>query len=379
MKILPHLASRVIGAPLMVERARMETILSVIGPRVGVDVSGAIPGMLIPATSKPEITVPYGKIAVVPIHGTLVKRVGQVEAASGLMSYAMIEEMFMEAATDPSVAAIIMDIDSPGGEVGGAFDLASTIVEARKIKPVWAVADNAFSAAYLLASAAERIYLPQTAGVGSIGVIAVHVDESVRDAQEGLTYSTVFAGERKNDMSSHAPLSDSAHATLQAEVDRIYGMFTSAVAVNRGMDPGAVKATEAGIFFGSNAVDVGLADQIGTLSTALAELYAMTNQQEQKMEQPPKTVEPVNHQQQFQAQAAGIVDLCALANAPHLAGEFIAKGMSEGEVRTHLLSMRASSPEINSQITREQGSNTNNETNLETNPVVLACRKRAGV
>ena len=161
----------------MVERARLEMILSVVGPRIGLDGGMALPE--VPSSSSPDsLAITPNGIAIIPVVGTLVKRAGAIDAASGLLSYTAIETMIMEAATDPAVGGILLDVDSPGGEVGGVFDLADLIREAREAKPVYALADDAFSAAYLLASAADRIYLSQTGGVGSIGVIAVHVDES---------------------------------------------------------------------------------------------------------------------------------------------------------------------------------------------------------
>jgi ClpP class serine protease len=141
------------------------------------------------------------------------------------------------------VRAILLDVDSPGGETGGVFDLADRIRAASRVKPVWAVAnDMAFSAAYALASAAERVFVSRTSGVGSIGVIALHADQSAKDEQDGVRYTTVFAGARKNDLNPHAPLSDEAFAGLEAEVNRVYDLFVGTVAQHRG-SPRLVRAT----------------------------------------------------------------------------------------------------------------------------------------
>ncbi len=282
MNYLPHLAARVISAPLMVEHARLETILSVIGPRIGVETTGVPPGFKSARDTNSVMVTPTG-IAVIQITGTLVKRTGSIDVTSGLLGYSVIEEMLMEAATDPAVGGVLLDIDSPGGEVGGVFDLADLIRETREVKPVYAVADDAFSAAYMLASSADRIYLSKTGGVGSIGVIAVHVDESERNTKEGRKFTTVFAGAHKNDFSLHEPLSDTARNRLQSEVDRIYGLFISTVAHNRCMTEEAVRATEAGLFFGADAIKAGLADRVGTLRDALSDLTAT-------LEMPKKTL-----------------------------------------------------------------------------------------
>ena len=419
MTFLPHLAGRILGTPLLVERARLENILAVIGPRIGVDAVLPLPDTPFATRSDQPIITPDG-IAIIPIHGTLAKRVGPVEAVSGLTSYAVIEEMLMDAATDPAVKAILMDIDSPGGEVGGVFDLAAMIGEIRQAKPVWALADDAFSAAYLIASTAERIYVSQTAGVGSIGVVAVHVDESQRDAQEGRRFTTVSAGAHKDDFSCHEPLSDEARSCLQAEVDRLYGMFVSAVASNRGIGEAVVRAQGAALFFGDNALTAGLADRMGTIRDALADLTAALAPPKPTAQQPvtpitqkefrmdeqlpvaeasaalpapeaslqsatPATATPVTAsvatevagRLQFQQNAQAIVDLCALADVPNLAGEFIASGKTEEQVRKALMARRENGPEIHSHIMPGDGTEVRVEANLDNNPVVVACRKKA--
>jgi signal peptide peptidase SppA len=279
---MPYLASRVFGTPLLIHPRKLEVILSVVGPRMG---------MVVPETSAhqlAQITPPERvmrsdlqtpNIAVISILGTLVRRTGAMDAASGLTSYASISAQIDAAINDPNVDAVLLDIDSPGGEAGGAFDLADEIVSARSTKPIWAVAnDDAFSAAYAIACSAERIYLTRTGGVGSIGVIALHVDQTQRDALDGYRYTAIYAGDRKNDLSPHLPLSNEASTALQTEVDRLYEMFVSTVATNRGLDAQAVRDTQAGLFYAGDAIEAGFADAIGTADDALRAL-AMEVQQ----------------------------------------------------------------------------------------------------
>lgn len=270
MTLLPHLAARLYGVPLAIHRPKLDVILAVLGPRIGLaDLaapSGFTPPVRPAATQTP-------KVAVIPIHGTLVRRTVGLEAESGLTSYAGLTAQFDAALASPDVAAILLDVDSPGGESGGVFDLADRIRAATQVKPVWAVAnDMAFSAAYALASAASKVFVSRTGGVGSIGVIAMHVDQSEKDAQDGVRYTAVFAGDRKNDLNPHEPISSEAHAFLKGEVNRVYGLFVETVARNRGIEASAVRDTEAGLFFGQAAVAIGLADAIGTFDDALAQL-----------------------------------------------------------------------------------------------------------
>ena len=273
---MPHLASRIFGTPLLIHPRKLDVILSVLGPRLGVAMSDDSQQLIkhLAAQAPPANPTSFtSNIAVISVSGTLVRRAAAVDAASGLTSYSAISAQLAQSVRDPAVNAILLDIDSPGGEAGGAFDLADQIVAARQVKPIWAVAnDDAFSAAYAIASAATRVYVTRTGGVGSVGVIALHVDQSQRDAMNGLRYTAVYAGDRKNDMSPHAPLSTDAAQALQAEVDRLYGLFVSTVAANRNLSVQDVQDTEACLYFAQDAIDAGLADVVGTLDDALIDL-----------------------------------------------------------------------------------------------------------
>jgi signal peptide peptidase SppA len=274
MHDLPHIAGRLYGTPLLVARSKLDVILAALGPRLAgqaVSFDGdAAPGAGVAVT-------PDG-IAIIQVVGTLVARSGYLGAASGLTAYSDIADTIEAAATDPGIRAILLDVDSSGGEVGGLFDLVDHVLTIRSQcgKPIWAVADEAaLSAAYAIACTADRLYVTQTGEVGSIGVVAVHRDESGADAQAGLAWTFVHAGAAKVDGNPHQPLSDSARAALQADVDALYGKFTTLVAERRRLSPDAVRATEAAVYRGDQAVAAGLADKVGTLRVALADLGAV--------------------------------------------------------------------------------------------------------
>ncbi|CAA7618949.1 Periplasmic serine protease [Magnetospirillum sp. LM-5] len=273
MHDLPHLAARLYGTPLLVARAKLDAILGALAPRL----AGQAISFDGDAASATDVAVTPDGIAIIPVIGTLVARSGYLGAASGLAAYSDIADAIEAAATDPGIRAILLDVDSSGGEVGGLFDLVDHIqaIRAQCGKPIWAVADEAvLSAAYAIACTADRLYVTQTGEVGSIGVVAVHRDESGADAQAGLAWTFVHAGAAKVDGNPHQPLSDSARATLQADVDALYGKFTTLVAERRRLSPDAVRATEAAVYRGDQAVAAGLADKVGTLRVALADLGA---------------------------------------------------------------------------------------------------------
>lgn len=265
------------NAPLAIAPSKLDAILGVLGERVGVQ-SAMLEDLDEDDRDREDDGVGPDGIAVIPVVGALVARgLGGIEALCGLQAYGTVRGKLEAALADPRVRGILLDVDSFGGEVQGLIDLADKIRAARDVKPIYAVAnENAFSAAYALASAAERLFLPRAAGVGSIGVVAAHRDRSLADRAEGVSYTFVHAGERKVDLSPHAPLGDRARAALQAEVDRLYGLFLESVAADGRMTFEEARATQAGTYHGADAVSAGLADELGTYHDALEALRERT-------------------------------------------------------------------------------------------------------
>ena len=142
------------------------------------------------------------------------------------------------------------------------------------LAPAAHAADSAFSAAYALASAAHRVTLAQTGGVGSIGVVMRHVDFSRALAADGIKVTHIYAGDHKVDGNPYEPLPASVRADLQAEIDSLYTVFVDAVVRNRGLNAQAVRNTQANTYRGQAAVSLGLADRVATTDQLIAELAA---------------------------------------------------------------------------------------------------------
>ena len=431
--LLPHIAARLYGTPLLLARSKLDVILAVLGDRVGwPEPQSAMP---MPLAKSTPLDAPMG-IAVIPIYGTLVRRAIGLEAASGLTSYGEIAAMIEAAINDPSINGILLEVDSPGGEAGGMFELARQIRAADAVKPIWAIAsDSAYSAAYALASSASKLYLTETAGVGSIGVIAMHVDQSVRDAQAGYRYTAITAGDQKNDFSPHEPLDAEAASRLKAEVDRLYGLFVDHVATMRGLEPRFIRSTEAGLYFGADAVNAGLADAEGSFTQAIQDFAAFLGMAETPIqlnqrpfslshssiqeikamadevittEQPSADPKPESEQIQThpdgadganesaklipestpdtdaavksaiaatRADSVAIAELCQLAGQPQRIAGFLANGTSETEVRKALLASRAEGQEIQSHLHPDAVSQA---ASTDHNPLMKAVKKLSG-
>ncbi len=131
-----------------------------------------------------------------------------------------------------------------------------------------AIADEmAFSAGYIIAAAAEEVWLAsETAQVGSVGVVCIHFSFEGMLEQEGIVPTIIHAGAHKADGNPYEDLPPEVRERFQEKIDAVHGIFVGRVARWRRMSPEAVAATEADIFMGDEAVAVGFAD--GVLSPA---------------------------------------------------------------------------------------------------------------
>ena len=231
-----------------------------------------------PDRSRPVLSI-SDDIAVIPIMGFLLRRPTWIDRFFGATDYMSIRAGFDQAIADSNFRKIVLWIDSFGGDAQGIFDLADAIYAARGEKPIEALVDeNALSGGYLLASCADRIHLPRTGMVGSIGVRTVHIDQSGQDQMNGLKYRAIFAGANKDDLNPHREISDREIAVVQSRVDEIYKLFVATVARNRNMKESQIAATEAAIYTGQEAVDKGLADRVASSTETFRETMMNPNE-----------------------------------------------------------------------------------------------------
>src|SRR5690606_31827789 len=150
--LLPRLAERVFGRPLLITPALAEVVHATLGGRIAPGLDGVVSSPPSPGASqfvgtrrRPNgyaFTRASGRTALISVIGSLVNRGAWLDANCGLVSYEGIAAQVREAAADKEIDNIVLDIDSGGGEAGGMFGLAATIREARKAKYVVAVVDD---------------------------------------------------------------------------------------------------------------------------------------------------------------------------------------------------------------------------------------------
>ncbi|WP_145566734.1 S49 family peptidase [Yersinia aleksiciae] len=281
---LPHLAQRLFNTPLALHPHKAEVVMAALTDRFGLTriQSNADWDCDDDSFSRKGRDCGYDVIegvAVIPVQGTLVQKLGTLRPYSGMTGYDGIRASFLTAMNDDAVKGICFDIDSPGGEVAGCFDLVDEIYAARGAKPIWSIlSENAYSAAYALASAADRIIVPRTGGVGSIGVIVMHVDWSQRIKSDGVQVTIITFGSRKAESNPYEALSEEAKKAIQSDVDEMGRLFVSTVSRNRGIAERTIRDTEAACFLAADGVQLGLADQVASPDVAFRDLLTLVGE-----------------------------------------------------------------------------------------------------
>jgi len=294
-----RIAARAFNTPLLVEPSKAMAFLSGLGPRIlgrRVELADGVKApdraAILPARAsllaggladdyRQHGDAPYpvvDGIAVIEIAGVLIHRGGWIGQSSGQTSYEGIAAQIEAAASDPAVRGLALEIDSFGGEVAGVFDLADRIRAIRGAKPVWAfVAEHAFSAGYALASQADRILLPRTGALGSIGVVVLHADLSGQLDQDGVRVTLIHSGQHKVDGNPYQPLPEGVRDDIQREIDVLRFLFAETVAAGRSgkISHEAALATEAATYRGADALAAGLADEVTDLTRGFAAFRQM--------------------------------------------------------------------------------------------------------
>ncbi|WP_333497512.1 S49 family peptidase [Kluyvera sp. CHPC 1.2972] len=281
LRNLPHIASMAFNEPLLLEPAYARVFFCALAGQLGITrLTDTVSGVTLGAEQMAEPLVLFGDdedmepkparsyqvtngIAVLPVSGTLVSKTRALQPYSGMTGYNGIIARLQQAISDPGVDGILLDMDTPGGMVAGAFDCADIIARMRDIKPIWALAnDMNCSAGQLIASAASRRLVTQTARTGSIGVMMAHSNYGAALKTSGVEVTLIYSGEHKVDGNPYEKLPKEVRADFQARIDATRQMFAEKVAGYTGMSVQAVLDTEAAVFSGQESVDNGLAEQL---------------------------------------------------------------------------------------------------------------------
>lgn len=234
------------------------------------------------SSSRPGAAEPFdrdGDVAVVSVSGPLAQRAWSCWMFSG-DGYDAIARRVGAALDDRDTRAVVLRLDSPGGEVAGCFEAVRSLRAMARAsgKPLVAYVDEmACSAAYALACAASEVVLPDTGMAGSIGVIMAVESHAEALAAEGVSVALIASGAAKADGHPAIALSDGARGRLQADVDQLAAVFAAEVAAARPITAAEALALEARVLIGAEAQRAGLADHVGPLSLAVSRARALAS------------------------------------------------------------------------------------------------------
>lgn len=285
MSKFARVSSRLFNSPLMLRPEKAEMLCAALVDRMGIQKLDRIDGTSLsasqlrqmawdddgyyrkPKTARDMYSVEH-RVATISVDGTLVHKLGGVEPYSGMIGYDALDRIITDAQDNKEVGAILLDIDSPGGEVAGCFDFCRKLKRMGKSgggKPIIAFANEmACSAAYAIASACDAVMTTQTGQVASIGVWTMQVDMTKGLSKNGVEVTMIRAGERKARGGAYEAPDDETFAKLQGWVNETWDIFATLVSDNRPISKSAVMALEGDWFTGKAALDLGLVDAVDT-------------------------------------------------------------------------------------------------------------------
>lgn len=253
-----------------------------------IDIKGLEAKIGQPLKKDPERYQVINDMAVIPIQGIIAKKMNLFTQISGGVSTQLVGRNIQTALNDPEISGILLDIDSPGGTVDGTQELANIVFEGRNKKPIIAYTDGMMaSAAYWIGSAAKEIYISgDTPHIGSIGVVAAHVDYSAWEKKEGIKTTEIYAGKYKRIASQYKPLSKEGKQSIQDRVDYIYSIFVDQIARHRGVSSETVlkNMADGKIFIGRQAMTASLVDGVSTFDQAIERLTVLQSEMAQEKE-----------------------------------------------------------------------------------------------
>lgn len=220
-------------------------------------------------------------VGIIPIHGSLVQRGDWLDAMSGVTGYNQLDDKLEAAMDDRDVRSILLDADSPGGEVAGCFDLARKIANYSSRnggKPIIAaVNEQACSAGYALISGADEIYMPETGVAGSIGVWTLLVDLTRALDKDGIEVTMIRAGDRKARGGPWERADKEIVTKLMNWVEATREQFARLVADHRRISFDDVMATQGDWYHGDETMTRGLVDGTGPFEAIFERARKLAN------------------------------------------------------------------------------------------------------
>lgn len=265
MKAFEYLLSQPLLCTIEAAEAAADVALRV--ARDGPHLVEARPGS--PRNSETGVTDRDG-VRTINVIGPVFRYADMMTELCGGMTLEALARDFHAAIDSPSVSAVLLNIDSPGGEAAGVCELSSMVRAACSVKPVETYIGNlGASAMYWVAAATSKITIAPTASVGSIGVVSSYPIRNAKDKERSVEFVSSQSPNKRPDMAT-----DEGRAVIQSRVNDLADLFIDAVAEYRNVSRETVikEFGCGGVLMGSKAVAAGMADAVGSYEGTLAEL-----------------------------------------------------------------------------------------------------------
>jgi ClpP class serine protease len=278
MKNMAHIAGMALNQPLFLEPAYAQVFFSGLGEKLNISELMSPEGELILPEGMEQLAGSYNPsprrdrsyrvengVAVLPVDGTLVHKFGYLKPSSGMTGYDGILARAQQAMEDPDVKGILLDQDSPGGSVAGCFDTTAALQKLEKEggKPIWSLCyDMTCSASMAIACGASKRLITSNGRAGSVGVIMAHSSHEKQLKEEGIKVTLITSGAHKADGNPYEDIPQKVLENFQRDTDALRNEFAEIVASATNRKTSHVLGTEAQVYRGQEAIDIGFADDL---------------------------------------------------------------------------------------------------------------------
>ena len=212
------------------------------------------------------------KIAVVPVEGEIASADSTVAGTQPTVTPEGLADALQQAKDDESVAAVVLEVNSPGGGVTASDEMHQSILDFKRSsgKPVIvSMGDTAASGGYYISTAADKIVANETTLTGSLGVFIPLLNFSEAAQKYGVTQEYIKSGKFKTMGSSWKDLTPEERKIFQSIVSEEYDRFVQVIVEGRGLPEERVREIADGrIYSGEQAKELGLVDSFGSLDEA---------------------------------------------------------------------------------------------------------------
>lgn len=230
----------------------LAVLLTVIGLRAGTSIAQS----LFPAYNVAEVTV-EGPITRDGSDGQSLPTSPTTPGADAIV------DQIDRADADDSVDALLVKLNTPGGEVVPSDDIRRAC-ERFDGPTIAYTTDLCASGGYWIAAGCDELWARDASIVGSIGVIGSRFNVSDLADRLGISYERFVAGDYKDAGTAFRDLDEDEREYLQSRIDGLYDQFVDQVAEGRELDESMIRDTEARIYLGTDAAELGLVDELGT-------------------------------------------------------------------------------------------------------------------